>query len=284
MRCKQASCQGTIGADNVCIICGAEAITAEAVSPVPASTAVSADPFVSTGSARDAAAPAGETAPCEAVPGTVVFASEAVSAAAAQAETSVTAEASPSAVSQAAVPPLAMVRSDAGAESSPAATARVEPAVSVAAEPASAADGVEIVQIGDVATPAKDRQDQSIQLALDLRQTSIKRIRDLLQPAEVSLDRGLLSQAANELKSVFPYNYDSWRLQADLLMKALHQLETRQLQADATFTLMAIPLREGDLRDAAEVALRQCAHFADSHDKMISAIDEANHVRRKTWF
>ncbi len=125
---------------------------------------------------------------------------------------------------------------------------------------------------------------QVIQYSLDLRETSINKIRALLKPSEVTPDRGLLAQAADELKSVFPYNYEAWRLHADLLINALHLLQTRHLQPDATFTLMAVPLRENDLRDAAENALRQCAHFADSNEKMIAAIDEANHIRRKTWF
>lgn len=81
-----------------------------------------------------------------------------------------------------------------------------------------------------------------------------------------------------------PYNFEAWRLQADLLLNALHQLETRNLLPDPAFTLMAVPLRANDLRDAAEAALRQCARYADSEEKMIAIVDEANQVRRLTWF
>jgi hypothetical protein len=110
-----------------------------------------------------------------------------------------------------------------------------------------------------------------------------KKVRGLLEPREVAPSRQGLLSAAHQLKKVFPYNYDAWRLHADLLMSAINQLETRQLQPDASFTLFTIPLREDDLRDAAEAALRECAHFADSDEKRIALIDQANRVRRLTW-
>lgn len=109
-------------------------------------------------------------------------------------------------------------------------------------------------------------------------------VRTLLEPTELAPGKEDLRKASNKLKEVVPYNYDAWRLQADLLLNAIHQLETRQLQPDAKFTLLAIPLREDDLRDAAESALRQCARFASSAEKRIKLIDEANRTRRVTWF
>jgi hypothetical protein len=116
------------------------------------------------------------------------------------------------------------------------------------------------------------------------QQAIIGLVRSLLEPKEVSPDKQILKEASNKLKSVVPYNYDAWRLHADLLLNAIHQLETRQLQPDGNFTLLAIPLREDDLRDAAESALRQCARFAGSAEKRIALIDEANRARRQTWF
>lgn len=113
---------------------------------------------------------------------------------------------------------------------------------------------------------------------------NIKSLRQLLQPSEAALSKEELLQASSRLKAVTPYNYDAWRLHADLLLNAIKQLEKRQLQQDIEFTLLAIPLREEDLRKAAEVALRQCAIFADSSEKRISLIDEANQVRVMTWF
>ncbi len=115
-------------------------------------------------------------------------------------------------------------------------------------------------------------------------QRVIESLKQLLTPGEIAPSKEDLARAANMLTKVAPYNYDAWRLHSDLLLNALSQLETRHLQPDASFTILAIPLRENDLRDAAEDALRQCAHFADSAEKRIALVDEANHVRRKTWF
>ncbi len=128
--------------------------------------------------------------------------------------------------------------------------------------------------------------EDAIQVHDDLlaRQAMIQSIRRLLEPKAELLSREDLHRAARELKEVIPYNYDAWRLHADILIHALEQLETRNLQPDENFTLLTIPLRENDLRDAAEVALRQCAHYADSEEKRINLIDEANRVRRLTWF
>jgi hypothetical protein len=53
---------------------------------------------------------------------------------------------------------------------------------------------------------------------------------------------------------------------------------------DPEVALLSVALREDDLRDAAESALRQCARYADSEEKLIATIDEANRVRRITWF
>lgn len=112
----------------------------------------------------------------------------------------------------------------------------------------------------------------------------IETVRSMLEPREVAPSREDLYLASRALRHVMPYNFDAWRLHADLLLTAIHQLETRQLQPDPNFTLMAIPLREDDLRDAAEQALRECAHFADNDKLKIKLIDEANSVRRLTWF
>src|SRR6202021_1121315 len=95
----------------------------------------------------------------------------------------------------------------------------------------------------------------------DQRQVVINSVRSLLQPKEIAASREDLSQASKQLRTVTPYNYDAWRLHADLLLNALRQLQTREIQPDASFTLLAIPLRENDIRDAAEVVLRHLAFF-----------------------
>ena len=93
-----------------------------------------------------------------------------------------------------------------------------------------------------------------------------------------------LFAAAKSLEAVVLDNYQAWRAQADVLLAALRKLETRQIEPDETIKVLGVVLRENDLRDAAEAALRNCAHFAESVEQHIGLIDEANRVRRTTWF
>jgi hypothetical protein len=118
----------------------------------------------------------------------------------------------------------------------------------------------------------------------EARRDVITSVQAMLRPTGSFLTRAELIQASRELKRVTPYNYEAWRLHADLLLDALRQLETRQIQPDETFKILTIPLREDDIRDAAEAALRQCAHHAPTEERRIKLIDEANSVRRLTWF
>jgi hypothetical protein len=119
---------------------------------------------------------------------------------------------------------------------------------------------------------------------LSTRDEVLTSLRQLLTGQEAKPTKEELKEAAERLSMVAPYNFHAWRLHADLLLNALNQLLTRQLEADTSFKILTIPLREDDLRNAAEAALRQCAHFADSVEKRIAIVDEANSVRRKTWF
>ena len=119
---------------------------------------------------------------------------------------------------------------------------------------------------------------------LSSRDEVLTSLRQLLTLRETLPTKEELKEAADRLSLVAPYNFHAWRLHADLLLNALNQLLTRQLEADTDFKILTIPLREDDLRDAAEAALRQCAHFADSAEKRILIVDEANSVRRETWF
>jgi len=118
----------------------------------------------------------------------------------------------------------------------------------------------------------------------EARKDVITSVQNMLKPHEGFLTRAQLVQASRELRRVTPYNFEAWRLHADVLLNALKQLETRQIQPDENFRILTIPLREAEIRDAAEAALRQCAHYAESEEKRIALIDEANSVRRKTWF
>jgi hypothetical protein len=93
-----------------------------------------------------------------------------------------------------------------------------------------------------------------------------------------------LIEASRSIEAVVPDDFIAWRKQADLFIKAVKQLETRQIEADESIKLMGIPLRESALRDAAEEALRNCAHFAATSHERIAVIDEANNIRRTSWF
>ena len=93
-----------------------------------------------------------------------------------------------------------------------------------------------------------------------------------------------LLEASQKLQSLVPDDYHAWKMQADLLLKAIHQLETRMIEPDESVKVIGVPLRESALREAAEEALRNCAHFADTFDERIHLVDEANRVRRPTWF
>lgn len=116
------------------------------------------------------------------------------------------------------------------------------------------------------------------------RMAMMASIRALLKPHEISPSKEDLQRASQELKALAPYNFEAWRLHADLLLNAIRQLETRELQPDASFKLLAIPLRLEDLTDAAEAALRECARFARSEEQRVALVDEANSIRRTTWF
>ncbi len=118
----------------------------------------------------------------------------------------------------------------------------------------------------------------------ETRQDVISSVQNILKPKGEFLSRAELLQASKQLRKVMPYNFEAWRLHADILLNALRQLETRQIMPDESFRILAIPLRENDIRDAAEAALRQCAHFAHSEERRIQLVDEANSVRRLTWF
>jgi hypothetical protein len=118
----------------------------------------------------------------------------------------------------------------------------------------------------------------------DDRNELLKSVRILLGATDIAPTKDDLQRASAQLRLVVPYNYDVWRLHADLLLNAIHQLETRRLEPDESCTLFLTPLNEAELRNAAEQALRQCAHFADSAEKRTALVDEANKVRNETWF
>ncbi len=106
----------------------------------------------------------------------------------------------------------------------------------------------------------------------------------LILDGETPTSKDDLLRASEKFESMVPDDYASWRLQANLLLSAVKQIETRQMEPDETVTLMGVPLTEVNLRHACEEALRNCAHFAQSFEDRVGLIDEANKVRRPTWF
>jgi hypothetical protein len=92
-----------------------------------------------------------------------------------------------------------------------------------------------------------------------------------------------LLHRSQKLEALVPDDYQAWRMQADLFLSAIRRLETREIEPDESIKLMHVPLRESALRDAAEEALRNCAHFAQTFDERVILIDEANRIRRTTW-
>lgn len=109
-------------------------------------------------------------------------------------------------------------------------------------------------------------------------------VRAILKPESEECSKDDLVRASESLQELVPDDYHGWRLRADLLPAALKQIETRQIEPDESVQLVGTPLRESALRDAAEQALRNCAHFAEGKVQRIAAIDDANRVRRMTWF
>lgn len=93
-----------------------------------------------------------------------------------------------------------------------------------------------------------------------------------------------LLRKSQKLEAMVPDDYQAWRMQADLFLAALRRLETREIEPDENVKLMHVPLRESALRDAAEEALRNCAHFAQTFEERVALVDDANRVRRTTWF
>lgn len=105
-----------------------------------------------------------------------------------------------------------------------------------------------------------------------------------LSGQETECSKDDLLGAAERLKDIVPDNFEAWRVKAELWVAAIRRLQTRELTPDESITLMGIPLLENNLRAAAEEALRQSAHFAPTVEKRVQLVDEANAIRRVTWF
>jgi hypothetical protein len=125
--------------------------------------------------------------------------------------------------------------------------------------------------------------EEGAQAASGVRQAVTASMKMILD-GETPTSKDDLLRASEKFQSMVPDDYASWRLQANLLLSAIKQIETRQMEADETVTLMGVPLTDVNLRQACEKALRNCAHFAQSFEDRVGIIDEANKVRMRTWF
>jgi hypothetical protein len=126
--------------------------------------------------------------------------------------------------------------------------------------------------------------DPTIDMDEGARKELLDSVKSSLQPRETGLSKEDLQRVSQKLKRIYPYNLEAWRLHADLLLNAIRMLQTRQMEPDDDTKLFVTPFREDQLRNAAERALRQCAHFAQSAEQKIAFVDEANQVRNVTWF
>jgi Protein kinase G tetratricopeptide repeat len=126
------------------------------------------------------------------------------------------------------------------------------------------------------------------QVAVANQQLVTKSMRVLLQSKdqlkELTASKEELLAVSSSLEDIVADDYSAWRAQTDLLLTAIRQLETRQIEPDESVKILGIPLRESALRDTAEEALRNCAHFADTAEERTALIDEANRIRNTTWF
>ncbi len=95
---------------------------------------------------------------------------------------------------------------------------------------------------------------------------------------------GELLERAESVPDQAPNSYTTWRTRADILITTIRKLERREIEADSNIKVFGVPILERDLRDAAEKALRHCAHFANTFDERISLVDAANEIRNISWF
>ncbi len=93
-----------------------------------------------------------------------------------------------------------------------------------------------------------------------------------------------LQEPVQQLEETPVTGYLPWRSRANQLIAAIKQLERRELEVDINSNILGVPIAEKPLREAAEQALRHCAHFAPTFDERIALVDEANSIREKTWF
>src|ERR1700679_3313201 len=104
----------------------------------------------------------------------------------------------------------------------------------------------------------------------------------LVDPAALLI--ATLTKTAEHIKPEAGDDYIEWRKKSELFLLAIGHLEKRELESREDISLLGIPFSDAKLRDAAETALRNCAHFAQSFEERIAFVDSANRVRNVSWF
>lgn len=116
------------------------------------------------------------------------------------------------------------------------------------------------------------------------QQLVTKSMKVLLESKDIKPSKEELLSVSSSLEEIVPDDFSAWRAQTDLLLAAIRQLERREIEPDESVHILGIPLRLSALRDTAEEALRNCAHFADTVEERVALVDEANRIRNTTWF
>jgi serine/threonine-protein kinase PknG len=116
-------------------------------------------------------------------------------------------------------------------------------------------------------------------VSINYTRAMMQRARTLIQPKPQPPGLDELVQASETVKSLAADDFEMHRLRADLLLAAIEQIELKRLKPDPSVRILDTTMKVPALRAAAEVELRQCAHYAHALDDKIALVDQANAVR-----
>lgn len=139
-----------------------------------------------------------------------------------------------------------------------------------------------------IATPRRSTSELGIK-----PQLAIERVEAEARPDAIALlitssvdeaEREALKLKLQQWESAVPGSYEQWCAQAEIFKIAIHELVTREILPEPLIKLFGVSLVEDPLRRAAEHAYRKCAYLAQSTEKRIEHVDEANSIREESWF
>jgi serine/threonine-protein kinase PknG len=119
-------------------------------------------------------------------------------------------------------------------------------------------------------------------VSINYTQAMMQRARTLIQPRPQPPGIDELVQASETIAGLAADDFDVHRLRADLVLAAIDQIESKRLKADPSVRILDTAMKLPALRQAAEIELRHCAHYAHSLDEKIALVDQANAVRPVT--